>query len=244
VKPSEISVGIILDSCIQPSDQNKADLQHVYDLLVESDLPMNRTNYTTYIKGLIRAGCFDKAAEVLEYMHSETSELSPDRVTYSTMVKGYADKGDIAGGLKWLERMISDGISADVVVCNDLLQGCSLQAHDPLFVYDLLSKLMSLGFKPCTDSISILLKAFAKSCSWSKALEVLQNAERRFGIAPEQRLYKQLAIACLTAGETRWVYKIYNAMKDEFALRGETIDASIRKLMKLRFKPNRSLVLK
>jgi len=48
VKPSEISVGIILDSCIQPSDQNKADLHIVYDLLVESDLPMNRMNYTTH----------------------------------------------------------------------------------------------------------------------------------------------------------------------------------------------------
>jgi len=118
VKPSEISVGIVLDSCALLGDQNKADLQHVFDLLVKSDLPMNRVNYTTYIKGLIQAGCFDKAAEVLEHMR-KTSELSPDRVTYSTMVKGVT----LLVGLKRVEQMLSDGISADTVVFNYLLQG-------------------------------------------------------------------------------------------------------------------------
>jgi len=240
VKPSEISVGIVLDSCALLGDQNKADLQHVFDLLVKSDLPMNRVNYTTYIKGLIQAGCFDKAAEVLEHMR-KTSELSPDRVTYSTMVKGYADKGDIAGGLKWLEQMISDGISADTVVFNYLLQGCSLQAYDPLFVDDLLSKLMSLGFKPCTGSISILLKVFAKSCSWSKAFELLQSAANRFGIAPEQRIYKQLALACHKADEPHWVHQIYTAMKEDFALGGVMIDVSTHRLMRSYCKQNRSV---
>jgi len=118
VKPSEIYVGIVLDSCALLGDQNKADLQHVFDLLVKSDLPMNRVNYSTYIKGLIQAGCFDRAAEVLEHTH-KTSELSPDRVTYSTMVKGVT----LLVGLKRLEQMLSDGISADTVVFNYLLQG-------------------------------------------------------------------------------------------------------------------------
>jgi len=243
VKPSEMSVGIILDSCSQQSGQNKADLQHVFDLLMKSDLPMNRVNYTTYIKGILQAGRFDKAAEVLEHMR-KTPELSPDLVTYSTMVKGYADKGDIAGGLKWLEQMISDGISADTVVFNYLLQGCSVQAYDPLFVDDLLSKLVSLGFKPCTGSISILLKVFVESSSWSKAFELLQSAGTRFGIAPEQRIYKQLALACHKAGETHWVHRTYKVMEEDLALRGERIDGSMHRLMRSYCKYNRSVKLK
>jgi len=243
VKPSKFSIGIILDSCAQSSNQNKEDLQHMYDLLVKSDLPMNRMNYTTYIKGLVQAGCFDKAAEVFEHMR-KTSELSPDLVTYSTMVKGYADKGDIAGGLKWLEQMISDGISADNVVFNYLLQGCSLQACDPLFVDHLVSKLMSLGFTPCTSSISILLKVFVKSCSWSKAFELLQSAANRFGIAPEQRLYEQLALACHKAGKTHWAQQVYNAMNKDLSLRGERIHVSTHRFMRSYCQPSCSAKLK
>jgi len=191
---------------------------------------MNRVNYTTYIKGLIRVGRFDKATEVLHHMR-KTPELSPDLVTYSTMVKGFADKGDVAGGLKWLEQMMSDGVAADHVVFNYLLQGCSLQAHDPSLVDDLLSKMMSHGFKPCTGSLSIMLKVYAKSCSWSKAFGLLQSAVSRFGIAPEQRIYVQLARACHNRGETHWVRQIYETMKEDFALCGERIDEATHQSM-------------
>jgi len=231
VKPSEISIGIILDGCVQQSnDQNQVDLQHVFGLLLKSDMPMNRVNYTTYIKGLIRLGRFDKAAEVLQHMR-QTPELSPDIVTYSTMVKGFADKGDTAGALKLCEQMMSDGIAADHVVFNYLLQGCSVREHDPSMVDDLLSKMMSHGFKPCTGSLSIMLKVYAKSCSWSQAVELLQNAASRFGIAPEQRIYVQLARACHKQGETRWIHQICKTMTEDFALRGERIDEATNQSM-------------
>jgi len=129
-------------------------------------------------------------------------------------------------------------------VFNYLLQGCSVQAYDPLFVYDLLSKLVSLGFKPCTGSISILLKVFVKSSSWSKAVELLQSAGTRFGIAPEQRIYKQLALACHKAGETHWVHRTYKLMEEDLALRGERIDGSMHRLMRSYCKHNRSVKLK
>jgi len=231
VKPSEISVGIILDSCVQQcSDRIQVDLQPVCDLLLKSDLPMNRVNYTTYMKGLIRVGSFDTAADVLQHMR-QTPELSPDLVTYSTMVKGHADKGDVAGGLKLLEQMLSDGVVPDNLVFNYLLQGCSLQVHGPSLVDDLLPKLISLGVKPCTGSISIMLKVYVKSCSWSKAFDLLQSAARRFGIAPEQRIYMQVALACHRAGETHWIRQIYKTMKQDFALRSETIDEAIHRSM-------------
>jgi len=240
VKPSEVSVGIILDGCIsQRSDQSQVDLQHVFDLLLKSDLPMNRVNYTTYIKGLVRVGHFDKAVEVLQHMH-QTPELSPHLVTYSTFVKGYAEKGDIAGALKWLEQMRSDGFAADHVVFGYVLQGCSMQAFDPSFVDDLLSKLMSLGFKPCTGSLSIMLKVYIKSCSWSKAFELIKSAASRFGIAPEPRIYLQLARACHKAGETHWVRLLYKTMKEDFGLRGESIDDSTRRSMTLCCKHHRA----
>jgi len=240
VKPSEISVGIVLNGCIQQGcDQNQVDLQHLYDLFLKSDLPMNRVNYTTYIKGLVRVGHFDKAVEVLQHMH-QTPELSPDLVTYSTFVKGYAEKGDIAGALKWLEQMRSDGVAADHVVFGYVLQGCSMQAFDPSFVDDLLSKLMSLGFKPCTGSLSIMLKVYIKSCSWSKAFELIKSAASRFGIAPEPRIYLQLARACHKAGETHWVRLLYKTMKEDFGLRGESIDDSTRRSMTLYCKHHRA----
>jgi len=242
VEPSEISIGIILDACVQQSsDHNQVDLQHVFDLLLKSDLPMNGVNYTTYIKGLIRVGRIEKAAEVLQHMR-QTRELSPDFVTYSTMVKGYADKGDIAGGLRWLEQMMSDGVAADHVVFHYLLQGCVLQDHDPSFMDDLLSKMMShYGFKPRTGSLSIMLKVYAKSCSWSQAFQLLQSAASRFGIAPEQRLYMQLALACHKAGETRWIRKIFKMMKEDFALRGERIDEATYRQMMFHHKQHRGV---
>jgi len=231
VKPTEISIGIILDGCIQQSsDHNQVDLQHLFDLLLKSDLPMNKVNYTTYIKGLVRVGRFDKAAEVLQHMR-QTPELSPDVITYSTMVKGFADKGDIAGGLKLLQQMISDGVAANHVVFNYLLQGCSMQLHDPSLVDDLLSKMMSHGFKPSRGSLSIMLKIYAKSSSWSKAFDLLQSAASRFGIAPEQRIYVQLARACHNRGETHWVRQIYETMKEDFALCGERIDEATHQSM-------------
>merc|ERR1719359_2169487 len=97
IEASEVTFGILLDACVGAKKLD--DARKVFDDLCSSGLPLNVVHCTTYIKGLVGAGKLDEAADVVQEM-TKSIGVKPDVVTYSTIVKGYSDIGDVAASLK------------------------------------------------------------------------------------------------------------------------------------------------
>merc|ERR1719399_1648238 len=101
------------------------------------------------------------------------SGIRPDLITYSTLVKGYAEKGLVSKALRLLEKAAYNGVALDAPIFNVLLGGCAVEPMQPELVSSVLSRLLRLGFKPSSSTLSILVKVFAKSGSWQVALQTL-----------------------------------------------------------------------
>jgi len=228
--PDQFTVGILLDCCLQT---NPIDIQHmmlILNVLRSEDIAMNHVHYTTLIKGLVQGGLVQNALQVLEQMRNHPS-LRPDLVTYSTVVKGLAELGDVDGTLGWLETMTREGVVPDNIFFNIILLGCSNCSMPPTTVKAILAKLLSHGFKPEAGTLSVLIKAFIRSGSWSEAFQVVKDAKLQFDIQPDQRLYLQLAKALSEAHQREWLLKTCTACFEDANSRGEKVPGiMIRKM--------------
>ena len=90
------------------------------------------------------------------------SDVTPDLITYSTMVKGYCLEQDLKGALTVLHEMEQRSIKPDEVLYNSLIDGCCKtdQVEIAMMLY---KNMRSLGIKPSNVTFSILIKIYGKS---------------------------------------------------------------------------------
>jgi len=230
--PDQFTLGILLDCCVQTDPIDIRHMMSILDMLQAEGVTMNHVHYTTLIKGLVQAGLVQNAVKVLEKMRNQPI-LRPDLVTYSTVVKGLAELGDVDGAFGWFEQLTQEGMMLDDRFFNIILTAFSKCSVAPARVKETLARLLSLGFKPEAGTISILVKAFTLSRSWSEALQLIKDAKLQFHIQPEQRLYLQLAKACCEAREGEWLLKTCTAYLEDAKSRGENVSST--KLKKMRW---------
>jgi len=230
--PDQFTVGILLDCCIQT---HPIDIQHmmsILDVLQAEGVTMNHVHYTSLIKGFVQAGLVQNALEVLELMRHQPT-LRPDLVTYSTVVKGLAELGDVDGVFGWLNKLTQEGMMFDNKFFNIILLAFSKCSVPPARVKETLDRLLSLGFKPEAGTLSVLIKAFVLSCSWSEALQLIKDAKLQFDIQPHQRQYIQLAKACWEARQRECLLKTCTAYFEDSKSRGENVPGTV--IRKMRF---------
>jgi len=207
-QPSEVTFGILLDACISCKDLNNA--RRVFQDLQNSGLRMNAVHFTTFIKGLVASGDFMEADTVLQDMLS-SPHTEPDLITYSTLVKAYADRGQVESAVGILKQMLSRHVEPDEVIFNSLLNGCVCQpspmsSSEVFVVFD---ELIACGLKPSAATLSILLKSLVRGEAWEAALQLLREVKTRFGFETEPRLYAQVAQACITVGRGNRLQEVY-----------------------------------
>ena len=118
--------------------------------------------YNSIIDCCIRCRRFEVAQGIFEEMKQVGSEVSPDLITYSTMVKGHCQEQDLKGALTVLQDMEKRNIKPDEVLYNSLLDGCC--KADQIDIAMMLYKNMrTLGIKPSNVTFSILIKIYGKS---------------------------------------------------------------------------------
>jgi len=115
---------------------------------------------------------------------------------------------------------------------NIILSACTKCSVPPARVKETLARLLSLGFKPVPGTLSILVKAFVRSCSWSEALQLVKDAKLQFDIQPEQRLYMQLAKAFREASQSEWLLKTCTAFFEDAKSRGENVPGTMLRKMR------------
>merc|ERR1719277_69667 len=103
-------------------------------------VPMNTITYNVILNSLLRIGQMDHIPSILDAMKAEGSRGAPDKVTFSTIVKGCCDIGDVDSALELLNLMIEKKIKPEEFTFNSLLDGCakSRRPKDAFRVLDIM----------------------------------------------------------------------------------------------------------
>merc|ERR1719171_3447072 len=224
IQLTEVTYGILLDACVSAGDFGMA--KAVFEDLRSSGLRLNSVHCTSFIKGLVAGGQLQQAGVLLQDM-LKSPNTAPDLVTYSTLVKAYADRGDVESAVRAVDQLMAQGITPDEIVFNSVLTACSVQTPEPATVIELLQSLVRRGLRPSSATLSIVLKALALKGAWEESLKLLKEAPSKFGTKPEQRLFSQLAQASVKAGHGRIAYEAYIAMSAAAEMRNEQVDSEI-----------------
>lgn len=223
IQPSDVSFGILLDACV--GGALFEDAKRVFDDLRSSGGAVNVVHYTTFIKGLVNAGCLSDARDVLMEMHV-SPRTRPDVITYSTLAKAYADAGRVDDGIQLLEMMKKQGVEPDGILFNIILSSCGASPLKAEKISQVFNRIVGFGFVPTSSTFSVLIKACARSQCLDLALDFVRDAPNRFCIVPETRIYSQLAQACMTAGAHSLIIPIYSTMVEAFRGRGLQVDTA------------------
>merc|ERR1719453_1783435 len=88
----------------------------------------------------------------------KAQRVKPNLITYSTMLKGHCQNGDIQTGFQILEQMKKDTrLKPDEIMYNSLLDGCAQNnlVEDGL---KLLEEMQAEGVAPSNFTLSIVVK--------------------------------------------------------------------------------------
>merc|ERR1719198_1761607 len=99
----------------------------------------------------------------MDYLSTCTEDMEvqgakPNIITYSTMLKGHCQSGDVQSGFKILEQIRKDPVlKPDEIMYNSLLDGCAQNnlVEDGL---RLLEEMQSAGVEPTNYTLSVLVK--------------------------------------------------------------------------------------
>merc|ERR1719265_1690381 len=76
------------------------------------------------MKGFIRSHRLDKAMQLYDSMKATNSQVKPDMITHSMLIKAHCDSHDMGTALKILEDMLESECTVDDVVFTHLIEGC------------------------------------------------------------------------------------------------------------------------
>merc|ERR1719478_1254430 len=83
---------------------------------------MNCIAMTTLMKGFVRSRRRDKAMELYESMKQNSSQVKPDMITYSMLIKAHCDGQDMHTALSILEDMRAADIKPSIYTLNAMVK--------------------------------------------------------------------------------------------------------------------------
>lgn len=113
----------------------------------------------------IACGKTEAVAQLIEDVGSQPEGLpssAVDIVSYNTLIKGYAQKGDVDGCSKALERLTQRGLKPNAITLNTSID-CAIRAGRFDEVWRLFERMISLSIEPDKFTCSIMVKGLSRS---------------------------------------------------------------------------------
>merc|ERR1719265_2100605 len=159
VTPDDVSFSTLLDVCI---DEDAHDLASVaLERMSAAGVKMNCVVMTTLMKGFIRSRRLDKAMQLYDSMKATNSQVKPDMITHSMLIKAHCDAHDMGTALKILEDMLESECTVDDVVFTHLIEGCC-QVNNVRLAEKLLQDMQAANIKPSIYTLNGLVKVYGK----------------------------------------------------------------------------------
>jgi len=131
----------------------------VYQEMLEKRLDFSIVTFNALVDACARCGHMHRVPTLLHDMQQQGIE--PNVITYSTILKGHCQAGDVELGFEVLDRMKRETqLKPDEIMYNSLLDGC---ARGNLYDrgMDLLAEMEQAGVRPSNFTLSILVKLAA-----------------------------------------------------------------------------------
>merc|ERR1719424_438086 len=137
----------------------------------------------------------ERIHKILEDMKSH--HIRPNVITYSTMLKGHCQSGDVQTGFSILEDMKKEAkLKPDEIMYNSLLDGC---AQDNLFEEGLrlLEEMQAGGVKPSNFTLSIVVKLMNRARRLDQAFSLVSDITQKYNFHANVHVYANLVHACV-----------------------------------------------
>merc|ERR1719213_125387 len=145
----------------------------------------------------------------------KSSGVEPDIITYSTILKGYCQSGDVDRAFQVLEEMQRDGkFAPDEILYNSLLDGCAKQ-HRVDEALQLLEDMRDSGVAPSNYTLSILVKLMGRSRRLNQAFAVIDELCTQHGFRPNIQVYTCLIQACIQNRQVDRALALHDTMIEE-----------------------------
>jgi pentatricopeptide repeat protein len=180
------------------------DLKSAMELFREmpqEDVPYNTITYNSIIDACIKCGDLPQAEQLLREMTAPESNLEPDLITFSTLLKGYCHVGDIDKALRVAEAIKERGLRKDELVYNTLMDGC-VKANDITAGVGLFEEMVQQHMRPSAITHSILVRLYQRAGYEDDAAEAVAQLYQHHGI--ERPMGGE---RCKTVGRKTWGMK-------------------------------------
>lgn len=160
------------------------DLNSALELFREmpgEGVPYNTITYNSIIDSCVKVGDLQTAESLLHEIIAPSSLLEPDLITFSTLLKGYCNVGDLDQALQLAECIKSRGLKADELVYNTLMDGC-VKANDVTAGVGLFEEMVQMGLRPSAITHSILLRLYQRGGYEEQAAEAVAQLYHHHGI--------------------------------------------------------------
>jgi len=169
----------------------------LYEEMKARNVPRNTITYNTILNSIARCGLMDRVPALLEEMQTCEPRADPDLVTYSTIIKGYCQSGDVSKALELLREMQKEArLTPDEVMYNSLLDGCARENRLEEALR-LLDEMRAAKVAPSNYTLSIVCKLLGRARRLNQAFSMVESVSKEYGFKPNIHVYTCLITACL-----------------------------------------------
>jgi len=164
-QPDLITYSTVIKGYARAKDMDK--VFDIYQFLKSNpnDFPLDEVIYNSILDGCAKTGNFDRALAV--YQDMKNSNIQGSNVTYSILVKLYANNKMEEKALQILDEMVSKNIKPGIIVYTCLIQTC-LRAKRFDQAIKLFENLKSDGLKPD----HVLFNTIVNGCLYNQRWEL------------------------------------------------------------------------
>merc|ERR1719408_198125 len=132
---------------------------------------------------------------ILEDMKSH--HVKPNIITYSTMLKGHCQNGDVQKGFLILDQMRKDAhLKPDEITYNSLLDGCARGnlVDDGMRLFE---EMQAEGVRPSNFTLSILVKLLNRGRRLDQAFALVADVTSKYNFKANVHVYTNLVQGCV-----------------------------------------------
>ncbi|CAE7445202.1 unnamed protein product, partial [Symbiodinium pilosum] len=140
------------------------DLDNALELFHEmrgEGVPYNTITYNSILEACVKCGDIISAENILEQMVQTEVDIEPDLISYSTVLKGYCQNGELLKALCMFDDMKERCLRCDELVYNTLMEGC-VKSDDWKAGCGIFAEMVECGLRPSAITASILSRLFQR----------------------------------------------------------------------------------
>jgi pentatricopeptide repeat protein len=138
--------------------------------------------------------------------------VTPDLITYSTVIKGYCVVGDLEQAIQLFTLMRKRNLQPDVALFNTLLDGLA-RKHMSTLVDHVLRDMDEAQVAPNANTLAILVKLSGRNHDLDTAFAYVDTYKTKYGVEPNVQVHLALLTACASSGDMDRAAHVFSQLR-------------------------------